>query len=113
MLFEALSSSKYFKDTMIVLCFTKMDVFKRKIASGTSPITRPWDFDGVPTDVAAAQVYFTKKFEDRAHRRHPLRIHYLDATDTHDVRTVLVDVFSESNFPSSSGHQRNDSVSKM
>ena len=113
MLFESLSRSQYFEGTTIVVCFTKMDVFKRKIASGTSPITGPWDFDGVSTDVAAAQAYFTKKFEHLAPHRQPLRIHYLDATDTHDVRTVLSDVFGESNFKSPSGHQKNDSASRM
>ena len=112
-LFESLSRSKYFEDTTIVTCFTRMDVFKRKMASGTSPIIGRPDFDGASADVAVAQAYFTKKFEDFAPHRHPLRIHYLDATDTHDVRTVLSDVFGESNFKSPSGHQKNDSASRM
>jgi guanine nucleotide-binding protein subunit alpha len=102
--FQNLGHCTHFKDTTIVICFTRMDVFKRKISSGMSPITGRWDFDGVSTDVAAAQVYFTKKFEDLVPHRHPLHIRYLDATNTQDVRTVLADVFSESNSKSPSGH---------
>lgn len=113
MLFESLNRSKYFEDTSIVICFTRMDVFKKKIASGTSPIPGCCDFDGASADVAVAQAHFTKKFEDLAPQRHPLCIHYLDATNTHDVRTVLADAFGESNFKSSSGHQRNDSASEI
>jgi guanine nucleotide-binding protein subunit alpha len=103
-LFETLGNSKYFEDTTMVICFTRMDVFKRKIVSGMSPIIGPWDFDGVSADVAAAQAYFTKKFEDLAPHRHPLRIHYLDATNTDDIRIVLADVFGESSFKSPSDH---------
>ena len=84
----------------ITLCFTKMDIFNKKVASGMSPIITCFpEYGGMPTDVAAARTYITGKFKDIYIRNQSvsgpsmLKILYLDATKTEDVRKAVAEAF--------------------
>ena len=116
-LFRFISNDKRFDQSTMILCFTKMDVFKKKIATGASPIGKYFpDYEGAPADVAATQAYITGKFRDLYVKRSPLRVCHLDATNTDDVRNVLAHIFDGQVPPSqnpSAHHKRNGSASNM
>jgi len=116
MIFEAISNSKYFANSTISLCFTKMDVFKKKLATGESPIKNVFPgYEGAPADVTAAQTFFAKKFTSLLRNGSVPNVHYLDATNIDDVRNVLAHVF-EGQAPLEKidpAHRRSDSASHV
>lgn len=65
--FESICSSRFFQDCEVMLLFTDVDEFRRKVASGSSPITELYPElkllgDG---DAETGLAYFTRKFEEK------------------------------------------------
>jgi guanine nucleotide-binding protein subunit alpha len=83
-IFDQVVNSRYFINAAVILFLNKMDLFKEKLQSGLSPISRYFpDFHGGRTDVQAGQQYFAKKFKRLI--RNPekeMYTHYTNATDT-------------------------------
>lgn len=102
-LFASIANSKSFTQSKMLLCFTKMDVFESKISTGGSPINDYFpEYEGLPTDVAAARDFITAIFTDLLENPRELSIYYIDATNTDNVRTVLANIFGD--VPTSPPH---------
>lgn len=84
MLFESIANSKYFEKSALILFLNKVDLFREKIANGTSPIRDYFpDYTGADRDVEAGQDFFARKFKNLV--RDPNKeayVHFTNATDT-------------------------------
>ncbi|KAF2679068.1 hypothetical protein K458DRAFT_280688, partial [Lentithecium fluviatile CBS 122367] len=81
MLFESVANSHYFTKSRMILCFTRMDVFEKKLRSGATRVQEHiTGYYGPPTDPSAVKEYFADKFAELLRNR-DMDIHYLDATD--------------------------------
>ncbi|QIW96012.1 hypothetical protein AMS68_001530 [Peltaster fructicola] len=84
MLFESIANSKYFVKSALILFLNKIDLFRDKVLSGTSPIREHFpDYTGADKDVEAGQEFFSKKFKNLV--REPAKeayVHFTNATDT-------------------------------
>ncbi|KAF2269549.1 hypothetical protein CC78DRAFT_453342, partial [Lojkania enalia] len=91
-LFDTLCVSQWFSTTKIALCFTKLDVFERKIQSGRYPIPdciQNPRYDGAPDDVEAVKSFLTERFRDLCCKNHANpEIYYINALDTVQVRDM-------------------------
>jgi guanine nucleotide-binding protein subunit alpha len=77
----------------IVLCFTKMDLFENKIIAAKRPVCDYFlEYTGEQTDVAAAQAFFTKKFQELDKGNRISSIHYLNVFDADNVRKLAEDL---------------------
>ena len=84
MLFESIANSKYFEKSALILFLNKIDLFREKVLSGTSPIANHFpDFTADPYDVDAGAEFFSRKFRNLV--RDPgkeVYINFTNATDT-------------------------------
>ena len=91
MLFESIANSRYFERAALILFLNKLDLFRDKLASGMSPITKYFpEYTGRPDDVPAAQEFFAKKFRNLV--RNPNKevyVHYTTATDTDLLKKTM------------------------
>lgn len=93
MLFETISNSKWFERSALILFLNKMDLFREKIESGSSPINRHFpDYNG-PADVDIAKEYFANQFRRLVAipGKEPY-VHYTNATDTDLLRKTMASV---------------------
>jgi hypothetical protein len=87
---ESLLNSIWFHHSNMFLCFTKYDVFERKIRSGLIPLCNTFpDYEGSSTDVIACRDYIVKRFTDLSQHHDRLGVFYIDATDPEQVREVV------------------------
>ncbi|KAK4972574.1 hypothetical protein LTR28_012219 [Elasticomyces elasticus] len=94
MLFESIANSKYFEKSALILFLNKIDIFKDKVESRTSPIKAHFpDYNGAETDVTAGQRFFADKFKNLV--RDPSKevyVHYTNATDTDLLKKTMMSV---------------------
>lgn len=94
MLFESISNSKYFERSAFILFLNKIDLFREKISSGMSPISKHFpDYTGKPNDIEAGQTFFAEKFKNlvRAPKKE-VYVHYTNATDTDLLKKTMASV---------------------
>jgi guanine nucleotide-binding protein subunit alpha, other len=93
MLFEQISNSGYYNKAALLILFTNMDYFSKRIRSGMSPIHKYFpDYQGRPTDVLGAQDFFAKKFRNLVPQSDIPRevyIHFVNSTDTDLLRKIM------------------------
>jgi len=94
MLWESISNSKYFEKSALILFLNKIDLFREKLSSGMSPITKHFpDYHGKNTDVDAAQSFFANKFRNLVRNSNKeVYIHYTNATDTDLLKKTMASV---------------------
>ncbi|KAK5170483.1 uncharacterized protein LTR77_005071 [Saxophila tyrrhenica] len=84
MLFESIANSKYFEKSALILFLNKMDLFREKLLSGSSPIAAHFpDYTADPRDVDAGAEFFSRKFKNLV--RDPgkeVYVNFTNATDT-------------------------------
>jgi guanine nucleotide-binding protein subunit alpha, other len=92
MLFDRISNSTYFTNSSIIIFFTKKDLFREKISSGMSPVHKYFpDYQGTPTDVSAAQEFFSTKFKNVVRQQHKeIYVYFVNSTDS-DIFKKLED----------------------
>lgn len=89
-IFQEIANSRYFTRTSIILFLNKIDLFREKIESGESPVSKFFpDFKGEPTDVKASQEYFAGRFRQNAPPKKDTYIHYTNATDTDLLKRTM------------------------
>lgn len=94
MLFESIANSKYFEKAALILFLNKVDLFREKLLTGSSPINKHFpDYYGKPNDIDAAQEFFANKFRNlvRAPKKE-LYVHYTTATDTDLLKKTMASV---------------------
>jgi len=91
LLFGQISNSRYFTRAALILFLNKMDLFKEKMQSGISPISRYFpDYQGKTTDIQAGQKFFSEKFKKLVKdQRKQIYIHYTNATDTNLLKVTM------------------------
>lgn len=93
-LFEAISNSRWFEHSAMILFLNKIDLFREKIESGKAPIGNFYpDYQGGPYDVAAGQAFFADRF--RSYVRQPNKetyVHFTNATDTDLLKKTMASV---------------------
>lgn len=92
MLAESLLNSRWFIESKLFLCFTKLDRFEKKIQSGLSPLTGNLnfpDYQGSLTDADECRGYIIKKCTDLFRRPGKVGVFCIDATDSEHVRDVV------------------------
>ena len=83
------------------LCFTKYDVFEKKIKAGKKSLRILFpEYEGPLTDVDACREYITGRFTALVRQRNEIGIFYIDATDTQQAKEVMETVLVGGN-PSS------------
>ena len=91
MLFESIANSIHFANSVLILFFTKIDIFREKVLSGMEPIKNYFsDYGGGSTDITAAQEFFAKKFKSLV--RVPNRdvyFYYINARDTDCIKKTI------------------------
>lgn len=94
MLFESIANSKYFEKSALILFLNKIDLFREKLATGMSPISRYFpDYTGRPNDVVASQEFFADKFRGLVRHQHKeVYVHYTNATDTDLLKKTMASV---------------------
>ncbi|KAF2670317.1 heterotrimeric G protein alpha subunit subtype 2 [Microthyrium microscopicum] len=90
-LFEQIANSQYFTKSALILFLNKIDLFKEKVQSGLSPITRTFpDYAGHENDIDEAKQYFAKKFKKLVKdQRKEIYTHYTNATDTNLLKVTM------------------------
>jgi guanine nucleotide-binding protein subunit alpha, other len=93
MLFDSIADSRYFQKSALILFLNKIDLFREKLSSGMSPISKYFpDYHGGSTDVLAAQEFFAEKFRRCVRTRQPNKevyVHYTNATDTDLLKKTM------------------------
>jgi len=94
MLFESIANSKYFEKSALILFLNKIDLFREKLSSGMSPISRYFpDYHGGPNDVIASQEFFAEKFKGLVRQSSKeVYVHYTNATDTDLLKKTMASV---------------------
>lgn len=65
MLFESISNSKYFENTLKVVILSETDLLKKKLVSQSKLVSDYFpDYQGSAVDAAAVESFFMKKFRD-------------------------------------------------
>jgi guanine nucleotide-binding protein subunit alpha len=93
-LFDSIANSRWFLQTSIILFLNKIDLFRDKLLSGSSPLTYYFpDYAGKEDDYDAACEFFLQKFTDlnRSTSKH-IYTHFTCATDTTQVKFVMAAV---------------------
>jgi guanine nucleotide-binding protein subunit alpha len=91
LLFGQIANSRYFVRAALILFLNKMDLFREKMTSGVSPISRYFpDYQGKTTDIQGGQKFFADKFKKlvKDHRKQ-IYIHYTNATDTNLLKVTM------------------------
>jgi guanine nucleotide-binding protein subunit alpha len=94
MLFESIANSKYFDRSSLILFLNKIDLFREKLASGMSPISK-WfpEYPGKNNDILAAQEFFAQKFRNCLRKPgKDVYVHYTNATDTDLLKKTMQSV---------------------
>ncbi|KAF9143476.1 guanine nucleotide-binding protein subunit alpha [Mortierella sp. GBA39] len=93
-LFNSVANHKLFADTAFILFMNKIDVFQRKLDSGSLVKTHFSEYDG-PNDYATASAFLHSRFlqqcKDTAKQ---IYTHFTHATDTNQMRVIVVAVNS-------------------
>jgi guanine nucleotide-binding protein subunit alpha len=93
-IFDQVVNSKYFIRAAVILFLNKIDLFREKLHSGLSPISRYFpEYHGGRNDIQAGQAYFTRKFKKLI--RSPekeMYTHYTNATDTTLLKITMQSV---------------------
>ncbi|KAJ3363424.1 guanine nucleotide-binding protein subunit alpha [Allomyces arbusculus] len=94
-LFDSICNSRWFAHTSIILFLNKIDLFKQKLMSGSSPLSHYFpDFPAVnDSNYDAACEYFLQRFTalNRSTEKQ-VYTHFTCATDTTQVRFVMAAV---------------------
>lgn len=90
-LFQSVSNSKWFANTSIVLFLNKIDLFEAKLRSGTILSQHCEDYTG-PNEYEPARNYMAEKFRSQYARGKELYHHFTCATDTNQIKVVLISV---------------------
>lgn len=90
-LFESVANSRYFANSSIILFLNKIDLFQQKLRAGTQLRDYCPDYTG-ENDYEPAAQYMAKKFRTLYRRPNELYQHFTCATDTKQVRIVLISV---------------------
>ncbi|KAJ4290969.1 hypothetical protein N0V90_010165 [Kalmusia sp. IMI 367209] len=108
------NSTNWWTQSKIFLCFTKYDLFEKKISAGSSLLSDYFpEYDGPPTDVLAARKYLTDRFTNLLEQRSELDVFYFNATNTEEVRGVVETILGNG-YPRSGYYcfdKRTDSLS--
>lgn len=93
-LFEAISNSRWFEKSAIILFLNKMDLFREKIESGAAPISKYFsEFDASPTDVNAGRDFFANRFKELMRQPNKeIYVHFTNATDTDLLKKTMASV---------------------
>ena len=93
MLFDSIVHLRHFRRAALILFFNKMDLFREKLRTGTSPISAYFpDYHGGNDDVEEGQEYFAEKFKRCVRTRQPdkvVYVHYTNATDTDLLKKTM------------------------
>jgi guanine nucleotide-binding protein subunit alpha len=92
--FESLVNLKYFEKSVVILFFTKIDLFREKLSTGKAPIDELFpDYYGGPTDVIAAKEFFATKFK-QLNRKSDRKcyVHFVDAIDSDLLEKAVTSV---------------------
>ena len=94
MLFESIANSKYFEKSALILFLNKIDLFRDKLSTGMSPISRHFpEYRGKDTDIVAAQEFFAEKFKNLVRQPNKeVYVHYTNATDTDLLKKTMASV---------------------
>lgn len=94
MLFESIANSKYFERSALILFLNKMDLFREKIITGMSPISRQFpDYRGRDNDVEGGCEFFADRFRNLVRQpKKELYVHYTNATDTDLLKKTMASV---------------------
>jgi len=93
MLFEQIANSRYFDQASLILFLNKMDLFREKMRSGISPISRYFsDYTSGTRDTKAGQAFFADKFKKLLRKKKELYIHFTNATDTNLLKVTMKSV---------------------
>lgn len=88
--FESIIKSGHLTNSTMLLVFTKMDVFERKLLLGrTTPPKESFPYNGDYTDVLAVRDMITKRFTDVGEAEKDFIITCLDARNTEQARKLL------------------------
>lgn len=92
-LFKNIVQNKSSENRAIMLCFTKMDIFKKKVVSAERPVRDYFpEYAGEQTDTISAQNFFTEKFVELDLGNRVSSIHHLNITDSEDVKKLIDDL---------------------
>ncbi|KAI0682692.1 guanine nucleotide binding protein, alpha subunit, partial [Cytidiella melzeri] len=103
-IWDSICHSQWFKQTSIIVCLNKDDLFQLKIPHSNIKNFHP-DFDSEAKDVCAGRNYFRKCFASLAQKvnqkEREIYIHITTATDTAMLRVVMaaVEGMCESEMP--------------
>jgi hypothetical protein len=90
LLAESLLNNEWFQQSKLFLCFTRYDVFERKIRSGLFPLRNTFpDYGGPSTDIIACRDYIVTKFTDTSRHHNSVGVFYIDATESEHVKEVV------------------------
>lgn len=94
MLFESIANSKYFERSALILFLNKIDLFREKLSSGMSPLSRYFsDYHGRNDDVRQAQQFFADKFRNLVRNKgKEVYVHFTNATDTDLLKKTMQSV---------------------
>ncbi|KAI9680402.1 MAG: hypothetical protein M1822_007160 [Bathelium mastoideum] len=99
-LFDSVVNSRWFSKSIPLVLFTKIDLFREKIASDRHPFKDTFpEYDGLSTDADAAQEFLAERF--RGLCRDPqklvrvMTVNLLDADSVEQVIESLADVVSD------------------
>jgi guanine nucleotide-binding protein subunit alpha, other len=90
-IFDQVVNSKFFVNAAVILFLNKMDLFKEKLQSGVSPISRYFpDYQGGKKDIEAGKEFFARKFRRCIRNSEKeLYTHYTNATDTTLLKVTM------------------------
>ncbi|KAK3390300.1 guanine nucleotide binding protein, alpha subunit [Podospora didyma] len=92
-LWETVCTSALWADAILFLNFTKVDIFEQKILSGSEPLKTYFPtYDGDVGDVNAALTFLKSQFMALTKSQRVVHTHFLDATDTKQVRDMINDI---------------------
>lgn len=94
MLFESIANSKYFERSALILFLNKIDLFREKLSSGMSPLSRYFsDYHGRNDDLRGAQQFFADKFRNLVRNKgKEVYVHFTNATDTDLLKKTMQSV---------------------
>ena len=95
--FEGICQDKFLKGAKTVLLFNKCDLFRKKLYVAPLKECFP-DYTG-NRDVCEANTYISDKFRRIFHtsKKKEIDIYFICATDSHMMKTVFQDIFSQVN----------------
>lgn len=93
-LFGTIANSHWFEKSAMILFLNKIDLFREKIESGHSPLSRCFEeYTGPERDVKAGQDFLSKLFRGLVQQRgKETYVHFTNATDTDLLKKTMTSV---------------------